>query len=441
MANTSNNELTINVVGISLEDRDEIEKIIEGQFNIINNINEEDFKVLIEEMKLNYRRYCEGVRITDLNWEYFDEIFRVINNNLTNSEYPSELKYIKILEKNKESHQYKYKIDTYIYNYVITHKLEKYINDDQQYFRKPHVSVWINMSICLIDYITFVKNVQKEKYVISLKIKIKEPIVRDAKLFFKKLINFNRVPKCLLKIIFSYFNDWTYITDMRDERVKKITETLIPYPESIKDILFALYVSDMKTVAKKFAYITDTMLVYSDSDIKTLEKKVNEDLKNIHKWIVDNKLGNLIEMEYLLHNSFNCNSTNQDIHLDLRNENSVKKDFIQFLGVRVDDKLNFEEHSKNIPYTTQFWKIQKFIFQNNITSYKTRSLCLLIQHIKKYNMTVMSDTSNRKDPIFMAQYLYENEIPDDKKNNDDEFEKFVKDNIKKLTDSLKRFFI
>ena len=67
----------------------------------------------------------------------------------------------------------------------------------------------------------------------------------------------------------------------------------LPQGSKLAAILFILYINDIKECLqflKLILFADDTLVYYSGSDIKEIEKKVNEDLERLSKWLNVNKL-------------------------------------------------------------------------------------------------------------------------------------------------------
>ena len=58
-------------------------------------------------------------------------------------------------------------------------------------------------------------------------------------------------------------------------------------------LLFLLFINDIQNSSKKFRFYLfadDTDILYVDKDLRSLEKVVNEEFKNVYKWLAVNKL-------------------------------------------------------------------------------------------------------------------------------------------------------
>ena len=58
-------------------------------------------------------------------------------------------------------------------------------------------------------------------------------------------------------------------------------------------LLLLLYINDIHLCSNKvhfFLFADDTNILYADKDLRSLEKTVNAELKNLHDWLTSNKL-------------------------------------------------------------------------------------------------------------------------------------------------------
>ena len=103
-----------------------------------------------------------------------------------------------------------------------------------------------------------------------------------------------------------------------------------------------MYVNDLPS-ASEFSttlFADDTYLVRADNNLLRLEHKVNFQLQLVDKWLRKNKLTlNLSKTTYLLFNKQPLVPISSKFNLFITQKNSVK-----YLGVWIDDKLNWSAH-------------------------------------------------------------------------------------------------
>ena len=118
-------------------------------------------------------------------------------------------------------------------------------------------------------------------------------------------------------------------------------------------LLFLFYVNDFKntsSVLDPIMFADDTNLFYTHSNIQKLFSMMNEELASINQWFTLNKLS-LIAKKYI-YSCFNKPSKKDDIplmlpKLTISNHVIERQEFIKFLGVLLDENLNWKEHIKH----------------------------------------------------------------------------------------------
>ena len=118
---------------------------------------------------------------------------------------------------------------------------------------------------------------------------------------------------------------------------------------------FPYFINDLPQAVQNSAvsmYADDTSLCYQSSDINVLNEAINNDLKQLDTWLQGNKLSlNVTKTNSMLvstkqkHNILK--SRNEDLDLKIR-DNELEIIKIIYLGVQIDNSLNWKEHIKTV---------------------------------------------------------------------------------------------
>ena len=104
----------------------------------------------------------------------------------------------------------------------------------------------------------------------------------------------------------------------------------------------------MATNFKVKLFADDTFLSLDSNNQNELNKKVNEEIKKVSRWLADNKLTlNVTKTKYMIFS--NRKSPNTDFQIKIDNHCLERCTSYKYLGVLLDDKLNWKAHVDYIP--------------------------------------------------------------------------------------------
>ena len=128
-------------------------------------------------------------------------------------------------------------------------------------------------------------------------------------------------------------------------------ENGVPQGSILGPILFLIYINDIINTSELLnftLYADDSIIYVSGNSINDIILAANQELNKVLNWVTCNKL--TLNMEKTHYVIFNRNKTfPMDIQPLLINNQPVKREQItKFLGVSLDEKLNFKKHISNI---------------------------------------------------------------------------------------------
>ena len=149
----------------------------------------------------------------------------------------------------------------------------------------------------------------------------------------------------------------SYLTG-RTQRVKIGTvlsrpmtiDTGVPQGSNLGPLLFLIYINDIVYASNKFRFTIfadDTVLSFSSGDRNDLNTVVNEELQNVDRWIVSNKLVlNYEKSHWMLHSTKNLHDINFNLIIGTHNLKKVMS--TKYLGVILDSSLRFNLHIEEL---------------------------------------------------------------------------------------------
>lgn len=152
--------------------------------------------------------------------------------------------------------------------------------------------------------------------------------------------------------------DWfcSYLTS-RKQRVtfnsaKSDYKTLssgVPQGSVLAPTLFLIYINDMIKCSDNLKFVQfadDTTIYISGSNIDNLVSSLNIELNCVDQWLIANKLSlNILKSKYML---ISNRQPAHDLNISIRNNNLLRVNEINFLGVIIDHKLIFKSHIENL---------------------------------------------------------------------------------------------
>ena len=187
----------------------------------------------------------------------------------------------------------------------------------------------------------------------------------------------------VLKILKSYLSKRFQYTEigLKKSPMRSI-KIGVPQGSIMGPLLFIIYINDLtlKTSDIKSILYADDTLVYTNSEPKTNETKINVILQKTASWLKRNRLTLNVEKTKCV-----------DILKRVKNFEVFK-----YLGIQVDHKLSFQEHAKNLSkrmlgFCSLLYRIRKVLTTNQFVQvYRT-----YVQPVIQYGVLVYANTSNQ----------------------------------------------
>lgn len=217
-----------------------------------------------------------------------------------------------------------------------------------QYGYQPKKST----TTALTEITEHIKNkIEKQQHTIGIYLDLSKAFdTVDHKILADKL-NHIGIRGHPLKLILSYLQNRKQYTVIQEinSKTQYITHG-VPQGSVLGPLLFLIYTNDIETSTSEQLrlFADDTNIFISHQDPKIVKQKAEETLTNIKNWFDANKLKvNTTKTDYSIF------TPNKKIPPELNtlafnNTQITRSNHCKFLGLTLDDKLNFNEHTNNI---------------------------------------------------------------------------------------------
>ena len=117
----------------------------------------------------------------------------------------------------------------------------------------------------------------------------------------------------------------------------------VPQVSDLGPLLFLIYINDLPNISKVlhfFLFADDTNIYYEAESPEKLEHVMNKELRELHKWLVVNRLSLNIDKT-----NFTCFTIEAS---RFHKKAILEKNYIKYLGVMIDFTLSWHTHIENI---------------------------------------------------------------------------------------------
>ena len=188
-----------------------------------------------------------------------------------------------------------------------------------------------------------------------------------------------------LKLLMSFTRDRKYFVNINETNSNLRNVNIgVPQGSTLGPLLFLLYVNDMINCSSLLhftQYADDTTLGYSCNNIQDLQTILEQEVNKVTKWLTANKLLLNVSKTHSMLFSFKRNVSNLKVRIN--GTEIEEKCTTSFLGVQIDNKLNWKTHishiCKKVSKSIAILRLVRSIFPLNIL--KRIYMSLIYSHI------------------------------------------------------------
>lgn len=157
--------------------------------------------------------------------------------------------------------------------------------------------------------------------------------------------------------VFQWFYDYLsdryqYVSYQNSVSSKLKNDYGVPQGSVLGPLLFILFINDLNQITDKCKikmFADDTIIYWHDNDTKKLVEVLNEELKLVHDWLNENGLKLNIKKTKSMLISTTFNKVNKkEFKINIDNENIECVKMHKYLGIVLDEHLNFKDHMKYV---------------------------------------------------------------------------------------------
>lgn len=326
-------------------------------------VTEEEIKITLKTFKNKVSNDCDNINMSmvkQLSESLVKPLTHICNLSFISGIFPDKMKIAKIIPLFKSGNKNQFtnyrpvsllsqfsKLLERLYYNRLNNFIEKnnIISDSQYGFRNKRSTSQALMD--LIEQIT--DNIDNKKATIGIFIDLKKAFdTVNHDLLLKKL-RFYGVRGIAHNWIESYLTNRKQYVSLNDTSSDMCQVACgVPQGSILGPLLFILYINDLtnaSTFLKYVLFADDTNLFASGTDINALCVKINTELDRLKNWFSVNKLSlNLSKTNYMIFS----NSKHTNISLSMNATEIERVTVTKFLGVLVDEKLNWKQHISSL---------------------------------------------------------------------------------------------
>ena len=352
---------------INLPDEEEHQTISMTQIDKLVLTDEEQIKKIVKRIDRNKATGVDGIPIKLIK-EAIDilaePISSLVNKIIISRTIPAEFKTAVVTPTFKKGD--KNNVENYrpisvlpaiskIMEYVIKDQLYEYMDKNNIMTPTQHAfKIGHSTTTCLLKLTEDIrKEIDNGKATGVVAIDLSKAFdVIDHDILLTKLFNIG-IRGQFLDLIKDYLKGRTQYVKYKESfsNCEHLTHG-VPQGSILGPILFMIYINDLNDAVRKcniLSYADDTTLYYSSKHACNIQVAINEDIRRIERWFLENKMKlNEDKTEFLIIQPQNMEAKYSNIHITMKRRNIKHADSIRILGITLTKNLKWEKHINEV---------------------------------------------------------------------------------------------
>ena len=125
----------------------------------------------------------------------------------------------------------------------------------------------------------------------------------------------------------------------------------VPQSSILGPLLFLIYINDLHAAIKHSEvhhFADDTNLLNFNSCVKSINKQVNYDLKNLSNWLKANKISLNVGKTELVRFTSSEKQLDCDLKIKLNGKKLYETDSVKYLGIQIDKRLTWKQYINQV---------------------------------------------------------------------------------------------
>ena len=284
---------------------------------------------------------------------YITPLTHLINKSISDGVFPNSLKLAKVIQIFKSGDKslisnYRpisiEKIEKIMYNHLIDFIDSQHILYKFQFGFRKHFST----SHAIISLVEKIRGVLTSgKFMISVFLDLKKAFdTVNHEILIKKLFAYG-VRGNILNWFRSYLDHRKQFVFLDNNKSQtKVITCGVPQGSVLGPLSFIMYINDLNNVSNEIfsiLFADDTSVFIEGDNIESAIEILNSELEKISTWLTENKLTlNVSKSHFMIFHRARIKT--DSIKIALGKSRIKQVPFTKFLGVIIDDKLNFDNH-------------------------------------------------------------------------------------------------